>query len=295
MGGGPRLESIRQTARAKLNLTLDVLGRRADGYHELRSIFLPLSLADEVSVEPAPGLVRGAVTGPCAADLPPPQQDLAVRAARLLHAEAGLPPGVGARVSLHKRIPTAAGLGGGSMDAAAVLIALTRLWRLRQAPARLAELALTLGADVPFGLLGSPALAEGIGERLTPVPVAGPLHVVLAKPPVAKSTAAVYHALDLHADTGRPDTERALAALSAGDLEALAACLGNALQPVMFRLHPQLERLRDALIAAGAVGAGMTGAGPTLFGLARDSAHAESIAARLERAGGLWVAVATAG
>lgn len=272
-----------------------MLGRRADGYHDLRSIFVPLSLADTVTVEPAPDIVRAPVGGPRAVDLPPPERDLAVRAARLLHADAGLPPDVGARLTIEKHIPAAAGLGGGSMDAAAVLSALVRLWHLDYQPDRLGKLALTLGADVPFGLLGRAALAEGIGERLTPIAVGRPLHVVLMKAPVRKSTAVVFQRFNADGPHARPDTDGALAALERGDLETLAAALGNVLESVMFRLYPELARLREAMTAAGAIAARMTGAGPSLFGLAADAAHAKEIAARLEQPGGYWVVVAEAG
>lgn len=289
-------------APAKLNLTLDVLERRADGYHELRSIFVPLSLADEIAAEPAERIERGEVNGPRAADVPPPDRDLTLRAARLLHREAGLPASVGARIGVDKRIPSAAGLGGGSMDAAAALLALDRLWGLNLPRPRLARLALRLGADVPFGLLRRPALAEGVGERLTPIELARPLHVVVVKPPIVKSTGAVYARYGAIATAGagavagsdpaRPRTEQAVAALAKGDVEALASALGNALEPVMFGLHPELGRLRSELLGAGALAARMTGAGPSLFALARDRAHAAEIAGRLRLPGRWWSTVA---
>lgn len=299
--------TIERRAPAKINLTLDVLDRRPDGYHEIASVLVPLALSDEIRLEvgtraagPAAGSsdaagielqVRDATRARDRADLPPlpeDEQNLAYRAARLaLEARAAHPPESvtgqpGAsraviRIHLNKHIPQAAGLGGGSSDAAAVLRGVNDLLGLDLNATELHSLAAQLGSDVPFFLLDSAALATGRGEILRPLP-ARRLDLVLAKLPLPKSTGAVYARLREFPPARRSDADLVMRSLAAGDVEGVARGLGNALETVMHALHPEIAHLQRRLGAAGAVGTLMSGAGPTVFALARDAAHAAALA-----------------
>lgn len=267
-------------AHAKVNLTLDVIARRADGYHELRSIMQPLALCDRIVVAPAPpGCLAVTSDSPL---VPKGEANLVQRAAVLLQRRYAVK--AGAAVQIEKRIPVAAGLAGGSADAAAALRALCRLWQLQPEDGALAELALQLGSDVPFCLLGRTALAEGRGERLTALPPAPALPVVVATPRLdwqGNKTAQVFGQLRLEAITERPDTQGMLRALAAADAEGIAACLGNVLEPAAVALNPVIARLKAAMAAAGAMGVSMTGAGPSVLALvSSETAAAVAAAAR---------------
>lgn len=268
-------------APAKLNLGLHVVAKRGDGFHEIDSLFARLDLADEVAAWPVPEGVGGEVLvdDPRLAREPLRMDDdnLMVRAARAYLAAAGAPGGV--RLRLRKRIPLAAGLGGGSSDAAATLRALARL---RPAPVDLPALAARLGSDVPFFLLDAPAArVRGRGERLEPVALP-PRHVVLVNPGVAVSAAEGYAALQ--AFTARLPLEEVRAALREGTEPPYR----NALQPGVTRAHPEVRAALDALRRAGLTGVLMSGSGATCFGLAADAAAAEAAAARLAAARPDW-------
>jgi len=267
------------SAAAKVNLALEVLGRRADGYHELATVMHAIDLADRLVLEEADGFEI--VTG--APGVPTDGTNLALRAARALAEAAGV--GRGARITLDKRIPVAAGLGGGSTDAAATLVGLDRLWRLRWSRARLAEVAVTLGMDVPFFLHGGCALATGRGEKLDRAPSGG-LALVLVNPRFGSSTAAVYARVtpEMYSDGSR--ARGMLAALRARRPGRVAASLYNGLEAAVAPAHPEIDRMKAALVAAGALGAAMSGSGPTVFGVARSFEHARQIRARLAR--GSW-------
>jgi 4-diphosphocytidyl-2-C-methyl-D-erythritol kinase len=212
--------------------------------------------------------------------VPADATNLAVRAALALRAAAGVERGV--RVALDKRIPVAAGLGGGSADAAAVLIGLNRLWGLRWPRTRLEEVAVTLGMDVPFFLHGGGVLATGRGERLTPAP-AGGLALVLVNPRHGSSTAEVYGRVTpaMYTDGGR--ARAMVQALGSRRATRVASSLYNGLEATVAPHAPEVGRMRAALLAAGALGAAMSGSGPTVFGVARSFEHARQIRARLTR------------
>ncbi|MGE5591749.1 MAG: 4-(cytidine 5'-diphospho)-2-C-methyl-D-erythritol kinase [Bacillota bacterium] len=264
-------------APAKLNLTLDVLRRRADGYHDIASIMVPLELHDTLDLEEAADITLSCdLPG-----LPEGPENLVLAAARLLRESTGA--GRGAHIRLTKRIPVAAGLAGGSTDAAQTLLGLNRLWGLNLKPDRLLELALRLGSDVPFCFLGRPALAEGRGEHLRPLPPAPPLHLALVKLDVPKSTGEVYRALSPERMGYTSLTAKVLDGLKRNDPEAVGRGLGNTLEAVMFERFPQLASLKRALLDAGAVAVGMSGSGPTLFALARSGEDAERLAAKVAR------------
>jgi 4-diphosphocytidyl-2-C-methyl-D-erythritol kinase len=266
---------IQELAPAKLNLSLEVLGRRPDGYHELATVFQTVGLYDELTFEPADELTLE-VDDPTLAT----EQNLVVRAARRLQEAAGRQ--LGARIRLVKRIPTAGGLGGGSADAAAALRGLRRLWQLDLDDARLAAIAATLGADVPFLLRGGTALARGIGEQIDPLPALRGWWAVLYAPAyhIADKTVRAYKALR-PSDFGDGTATSALAAaLRAGNVPDFSSA-PNAFERAADELFPGLAEHRARLHAAGAPWERLSGAGPTLFTLLPDRASAEAIAAEL--------------
>ncbi|MFO7172848.1 MAG: 4-(cytidine 5'-diphospho)-2-C-methyl-D-erythritol kinase [Bacillota bacterium] len=277
MRTGAQPSALEVRAHAKVNLALQVVGRRPDGYHEVRMVMTPLALHDRLRVAVTQGELTVAVSEP---GIPAGPENLAYRAALALKEAAGCP--LGAAIEIEKRIPAAAGLGGGSADAAAVLLALNRLWDLGWPLERLQRLAAPLGADIPFCLLGRTALAEGIGERLTPLPPAPPVPAVVATPEVrwpGPKTATVYRAWRPLPPAERAEPDRVLAALRRGDPAALAAGLANDLEPGATELQPVIGRLKAAMVAAGALGAVMAGAGPSVVALCPDAQVAAAVAA----------------
>ncbi|KQR31054.1 4-(cytidine 5'-diphospho)-2-C-methyl-D-erythritol kinase [Deinococcus sp. Leaf326] len=263
-------------APAKINLGLSVVGRRPDGYHELHTLMVPLTVGDMLDIVPAPALslrVEGAA-------LPIDGRNLVYRAARAYLDAAGV--GEGAAITLHKRLPLASGLGGGSSDAATTLLALARLY---PSDVDLAALALGLGADVPFFLPGGAALASGVGEVLQPVDVP-PVHLVLVNPGVEVSAADAYRWL-AGRFTPPLDLPALLAALAAGG----PVPYFNALQPEVVRRHPEIAEALAALGEAGLHSPLMSGSGSTCFALARSEAQAQAAAQHLTRRfPGWWVA-----
>jgi 4-diphosphocytidyl-2-C-methyl-D-erythritol kinase len=272
---------VLRRAHAKVNLTLEVLGKRPDGYHEIRSIFRLLALHDLVRVEPAADIEVS-----CTQPELNGEQNLAYRAARLLQDATGYRGG--AHISIEKAIPIAAGLGGGSSDGAAALLALNDLWGTNVPDAALAGLAAALGSDVPFFLLGGTALAGGRGERLRPLAPLPDCPLLLVKPPLAVSTAAVYRMVTADAYSDGAVTEQ-LAALPPHSPPAAWPLL-NALQPFTCRAYPVVREVLRALDDCGATQALMCGSGPTCFGLF-DDVHAAQQSAEQARARGWepWV------
>lgn len=267
------------SAAAKVNLALEILRRRADGYHEIVTVMQAVDLSDRVVLEEADILELRA----SAAGIPTDATNLALRAAEALRVAAGTHRGV--RITLDKRIPVAAGLGGGSTDAAAVLLGLNRLWGLRWPGGRLEEVAVGLGMDVPFFLRGGAALATGRGETLEPL-ARGALALVLVNPGFGVSTAEAYGRIvsGMYSDGS---WARAMAqALRSRRAARVAASLYNGLEPAVAALHPEVVRMKAALGAAGALGAVMSGSGPTVIGVARSFEHARQIRARVTR--GAW-------
>lgn len=261
------MNSIQQRAYAKLNLTLGVRCKRADGYHELDMLMQQIDLCDTLTVSRATDV---AVTG--SGMLLP--FDNSIRAAANYYRAL---TGRGAHIHVAKRIPAEAGLAGGSADAAATLLALDRLYG-EVGCASLFDIALKIGADVPFCLQGGLCRAEGVGERLTPLR-GMPLHVVVAKPVQGVSTGALFRALKLPRQM--PDTAGAMRAIAAGDLPALAGCLFNALEEPAIALVPEIGALKARLLAEGALSACMTGSGSAVFGLFETRAAAEGAASRM--------------
>jgi 4-diphosphocytidyl-2-C-methyl-D-erythritol kinase len=267
------------SAPAKVNLTLEVMGRRADGYHEIATILQCIDLCDRLVLEEDATALSLESTSP---DVPVDEQNLALRAARLLREAAGVDRGV--HVRLDKRIPVGAGLGGGSSDAAAVLLGLNRLWRLRWSRERLAGVAVRLGMDVPFFLGNGRAIGTGRGERLERLDSGGGYALVLINPGFVLSTREVYgRALPaVYSDGGRVPVMRE--ALRRRNTRLVAASLYNVLEAVVQPAYPVIGQMKAALVSAGALAAAMSGSGPTVFGVARSLDHARQIRTRVARA-----------
>jgi 4-diphosphocytidyl-2-C-methyl-D-erythritol kinase len=292
-GGPGRLAgdgAVVARAPAKVNVHLAVGPLRSDGFHELRTVYLAVSLFDTVTVRPGDGLflsVTGeGTTGSGADAVPTDRRNLVWRAAELLAEHAGVP--ADAAITIDKSIPAAAGLAGGSADAAAALVALDALWGTHATRGELTALAARLGSDVPFSLLGGVALGSGRGEQLSPVLARRRWDWVLGIAGEGLSTPAVYAELDRLRAAGRvPDGEElsapdpVIAALRSGPVPALAAALGNDLQPPALSLRPDLRRALRAASSAGAAGALVSGSGPTVAALAEDEDSAVRLTAAL--------------
>lgn len=256
--------TLAERAYAKINLTLDVLNRREDGYHDIRTVMQTVTLCDEIGIDVDTG--RPWTLTCNTAGIPCDERNLAWKAARAFFDRLGKEPD-GVEIRIAKRIPSEAGLAGGSADAAAVLRALNR-WA--DDPLSLDELCAVgarVGSDVPFCVLGGTALAEGRGERLTKLPDAPELHLVVCKPPLAFSTPALYKKLDSIEIGERPDTAAMLAAIESGDRVQIASLLCNVFEQAVS--DPQIEAIKQELISHGALGAMMTGSGSAVFGIFR--------------------------
>jgi len=264
-------DTVRVLAPAKVNLFLEVLGKRADGYHEIATLMLAIDLADELDFSPDDS---GGLSLTC--DDPALQtgpENLVLRAATRLREETGSRQG--ARIRLRKRIPWAAGLGGGSSDAAAALEGLNELWKLGLSPAALARIGSEIGSDVPFFLNGPAAWCTGRGELVSPVPIGKPLDLVLVKPTVGLGTAEVYKRLKV--PLAPVDGSAAKEALAAGDVEGLGRTLFNRLQEPAFELEPGVAEIHRRLQESGAVGCLMSGSGSCVFALCRNSSEARQV------------------
>ena len=265
-------------AAAKVNLTLEVLGKRADGYHEIATVMQAVDLSDRIILDNADDLELRSGS----AQVPTDASNLAWRAATALKEAAGTRAGV--HIELDKRIPVAAGLGGGSTDAAGVLLGLNRLWRLNWPLERLDEVAATLGSDVPFFLRGGAALATGRGEKVESLR-ARSMALVLVNPRFPASTAEMYGRLTpaMYSDGA---ATRTLVGFLGRSAARVAATLYNGMETAAAAVFPQIVQMRAALLAAGALGALMSGSGPTVFGVARSYEQARQIRARVAR--GSW-------
>ena len=271
---------VRLRAFAKVNYALEVGERRDDGYHEISSVLQSISLADEVEIEHPQGVFELHLEPEDAQEIGPPEQNTAYMAWRLLCELTGteLP----ARIRLHKRIPARAGLGGGSADAAATLYGLNQLFSLGLDYKELRHLGSGIGADVPFALTGGAALAEGVGEMLTPLP-APPLHrLLVAKPEQGADTGVIYRAYDERPGEGTTSVEPVVAALRSGDLPALARAIGNDLEQITAGFVPEVKMYREDLLRLGAMGAAMSGTGTAVYGVFEGEDGARSAAGRFD-------------
>lgn len=273
------IDKTTQRAYAKINIGLDVLRRRADGYHEVKMIMQTVDIYDELVLErrKEPGIELRMDNS----ELPSGGDNLICRAADLLFLEKKITGGV--NISLTKRIPIAAGMAGGSADAAAALRGVNELFDLGYSLTELQALGVGLGADIPYCLTGGTMLSEGIGEILTPLPAPPAAHLVIAKPDINVSTAFVYG--NLHADSlaWHPDIDGMIAALQKGDLDGITGRLGNVLETVTVKAHPVIEQIKELLRKQGAENALMSGSGPTVFGIFKEKETAARAAEAVER------------
>ncbi len=271
------MDKIKLKALGKINLGLDVLGRRPNGYHDVRMVMQTVYLYDQILLEKTDK--EGISLKTNLFYLPVNENNLAYRAAKMLIDEFAIKEGV--HISLEKHIPVAAGMAGGSSNAAAVLYGMNRLFQLGLTDQELMERGVKLGADVPYCIMRGTVLAEGIGEELTPLPAMPKCHVLLAKPPISVSTQKVYEKLDAQEVTKHPDIDGILLGLQTGNLKKITSSMGNVLENVTITEYPQIERIKDVMKEEGALNAMMSGSGPTVFGIYDDKILARRAAARI--------------
>lgn len=262
MGRVNDMRTISVKAPAKINLTLDVLGKRTDGYHEVEMVMTTVDLADrlELTVLDTDEIRIQSEH----AYVPNDHRNLAYRAAELLRKRFGIKEGV--EIVLDKQIPVAAGLAGGSSDAAATLRGMNELFDLGLSLEELAELGAAVGSDVSFCVMGGTAIARGRGEQLETIPSPPPCYVVLAKPKIGVSTADVYRAVEMEKIV-HPNTEAMVTAIRDRDFGGICENLGNALEAVTLELHPEVRQIKETMLHCGADGVLMSGSGPTVFSL----------------------------
>lgn len=264
-------------ANAKINLTLDILGKRDDGYHEVSMVMQEISLHDTLHLEEIPAGIELEISG---SDLPADESNLCYRAARLVKDTCNLKAGV--RIRLEKRIPVAAGLAGGSTDAAAVFKGMNDLFSLNITEEKLCDLGAELGSDIPFCILGGTMLATGRGELLKRLPDFAGVNVVLAKPRVGVSTAWAYKTYDAGYTGRHPDNEAMIKAIEQEDVSGVSNLLCNVLEGVTIKEHVIINTYKQAMLKAGALCSMMSGSGPTVFGIAPDETVAEAVAAQIK-------------
>jgi len=262
--------SVLMKAPAKINLTVDVLFKRNDGYHEVEMVMTTIDLADRLELTPRnDGKI---VIESSASFVPNDERNLAYQAAKLIRDHFGIVEGV--TITIDKRIPVAAGLAGGSSDAAATLKGLNQLWQLGLTTEQLAQLGAQIGSDVAFCVYGGTALARGRGEIITPLPAPPPFWVILAKPPLGVSTAHVYQHLDLNRVTQRPPTDQMIQALKERNFSLLSKSMVNVLESVTLVHYPLVRWYKQKMADFGADGVLMSGSGPTVFGLVQKESRA---------------------
>ncbi len=273
------MNDYRIKAYAKVNLGLDVLRRLENGYHQVKMIMQSIGLHDELTLEKAQS---GISITTDAAGLSTGEDNLIWRAAKLMQDKYGA---FGIRIHLCKNIPIAAGMAGGSTDAAAVMKGINHLYGLGISLSRLMEDGVSIGADVPYCILGGTALAEGIGERLTPLPPLPLCHILIAKPDISVSTKDVYQHLDAEGIQSHPDIDSMAAALRAGRLDGVLNCMENVLETVTVPAHPVIDRIKIRMRELGAANSLMSGSGPTVFGIFQEEDRAQAALNRFRQEG----------
>ncbi len=266
------MEKINVKALAKVNLGLDVLRRREDGYHEVKMIMQTIHLYDQLEIKKTkePGIFIQTNLD----FLPTNENNLIYKAAKLLQDMYGMKNGVA--VDLQKYIPIAAGMAGGSTDAAAVLYGMNKLFGLKLKHTKLMEIGVSIGADVPYCLMRGTALAEGIGEKLRSLPPMPKCPVLIAKPGISVSTKLVYENLNLSDAMVHPNIDAQIAAIRRKDLNGITAHMGNILETVTIPKYPVIDEIKRCMLENGAAGAMMSGSGPTVFGLFSDGLTARA-------------------
>ena len=268
------MDRLELKALGKINLGLDVLGRRENGYHDVRMVMQTVYLYDRIIMKKSktPGIRLETNLY----YLPVNENNLAYQAAQMLMDEFHIEEGVS--IQLDKHIPVAAGMAGGSSNAAAVLFGMNRMFSLGLSQKELMERGVKLGADVPYCIMRGTVLAEGIGEILTPLSPMPKCYVLIAKPAISVSTKMVYEKLDSHEIEDHPDIDGILAGLKAGDLKKVAGSMGNVLERVTVDAYPVIDQIKKMMIKEGALNAMMSGSGPTVFGIFDDRAKARKAA-----------------
>lgn len=276
------MDSINLKALAKINIGLDVTGIREDGYHEVAMIMQTVNLFDKLTITKTKDSAVTMSTN--LKFLPVNDDNLCIKAAKLLLEEFNVPTGV--HIELEKHIPVAAGMAGGSTDAAAVLFGVNQLYKLKLSRQDLMDRGVKIGADVPYCIMRGTALAEGIGEVLTPLPPMIKCPVLIAKPGISVSTKDVYTSLDACFDTVKhPDINQLIEDIKVQDLEALCSHMGNVLEEVTIPMHPVIADIKAHMLEHGAVGAMMSGSGPTVFGFFKDNKTAKAAKDALTKTG----------
>lgn len=268
------MDRLELKALGKINLGLDVLGRRENGYHDVRMVMQTVYLYDRIIMKKSktPGIRLETNLY----YLPVNENNLAYQAAQMLMDEFHIEEGVS--IQLDKHIPVAAGMAGGSSNAAAVLFGMNRMFSLGLSQKELMERGVKLGADVPYCIMRGTVLAEGIGEILTPLSPMPKCYVLIAKPAISVSTKIVYEKLDSHEIEDHPDIDGILAGLKAGDLKKVAGSMGNVLERVTVDAYPVIDQIKKMMIKEGALNAMMSGSGPTVFGIFEEKATARKAA-----------------
>lgn len=265
---------VRQKAYAKVNIGLDVLRRRPDGYHELKMIMQTVDIFDDLTFERERETgIRLRIEG---ADLPADENNLVYKAAALMMEERQIKEGVA--ITVTKRIPIAAGMAGGSADAAAAMRGLNTLFGMGYSAEELRKLGVKLGADIPYCITGGTMLSEGIGEVLTPLPAPPECYLVVAKPDMDVSTAFVYQNLRVDSLPSHPDIDGMVKALAAGELRGITDRMGNVLETVTVPAYPVIDRIKTRMRELGAENALMSGSGPTVFGIYKEKETAKKAA-----------------
>lgn len=273
------MKSIKLDAYGKINLSLDVLRRRSDGYHDLRMIMQQIDLKDTVEIETI--VEDKIVIESNSEEIPTDERNIVYKVADALKRKYGINSGV--KIKIDKCIPVSAGLAGGSTDAAATLKGLNELWELKLSETELMELGKPIGADIPYCIYGGTALAEGIGEKLTRLESFGNRHILLANPEIQVSTAQIYQNLNLEGLNKRPDTEKLIEAISHGDTGYIADHMVNVLESVTIPMHPVMSEIKQDMMDSGAIGTLMSGSGPTVFGIFKTEKELEESKAKLEK------------
>ncbi|MGM8215715.1 4-(cytidine 5'-diphospho)-2-C-methyl-D-erythritol kinase [Bacillaceae bacterium W0354] len=263
---------IFEKAPAKINLTLDVLRKREDGYHEVEMILTTIDLSDRLILEKTDHQRIEIVSEN--RFVPSDARNLAYQAAERFREKFQIKSGV--KISIEKQIPVAAGLAGGSSDAAATLRGMNRLFEVNASINELQQVGAEIGSDIPFCVMGGTALAKGRGEILQPLPSPPPCWVVLAKPTIGVSTKSVYGKLNLN-EISHPNTDQAISALKEQNLDLLCLSLGNVLEPVTSSMHPEVQRIKEQMVRSGANGVLMSGSGPTVYALVKQQSRAERV------------------
>ena len=271
------MDNISLKALAKINLGLDVVRRRDDGYHEVRMIMQTINLFDRLEIKKIKESAIKIHTN--LFFLPVNENNLVYKAAKLLIDEFGV------SVGLTKKIPVAAGMAGGSTDAAAMLFGMNRLFGLGLSKKQLMERGVKIGADVPYCIMRGTALAEGIGDKLSPLPEMVKCPVLIAKPQISVSTKFVYQNLKLDDKTVHPDIDRLIEDIRNKDLKAVSDHMGNVLESVTIPNYPVISQIKEQMMDSGAVGSMMSGSGPTVFGLFDDSRTAQLAFGKIKRSG----------